>query len=93
MIFKLREIREKKGIPMKKMADELGIALSTLSQIEKGNIKLSIDKLEPIANIFDINISELFGEEISNSVRFLKIRYYKNLSNFTFNARDEFDNF
>jgi transcriptional regulator with XRE-family HTH domain len=91
MIFRLREIREARGIQMKEMAKKLGVAVSTLSQIENGNIKPSIDRLEPIANILDVNIGELFGEMVSDNVRILKIKYYQNLMNIIFNDEKEFN--
>lgn len=81
MNFKLREIRENKKISMKAFAKEMGIAISTLSQIEKNNINLTTDKLEKLAGILDVSIGELFGEIPISSNKMYAIKFYPKLMN------------
>lgn len=48
-------------LTQEEMAEKLGISVNGYSKLERGISKLSLEKLEQIANIFQINVSELYS--------------------------------
>lgn len=60
---KLREMRLKKKIASKDMADKLGISVAFYSQIENKNRRLTYDMAVNIANIFKCKPDYIFYEE------------------------------
>lgn len=59
---KMRAIREGKGIGLRKLAKELGVSPSFVSQIEKNKAKPSIDTLQRITETLDISITDLIDD-------------------------------
>lgn len=59
---KMRAIREGKGIGLRKLAKELGVSPSFVSQIEKNKAQPSIDTLKRITASLDISISDLIDD-------------------------------
>lgn len=55
----IRTIREIKQWTQEEMAEKLDMSLNAYSKIERGKTKLNFDKLEQIAQIFQINVAEL----------------------------------
>ncbi len=60
---KLKDIREKQKIPMRKVADEIGVHYTYINKIENGQTA-SLDKLEKLCDYYNISITSLFGEEV-----------------------------
>ncbi|MBY0426616.1 MAG: helix-turn-helix domain-containing protein [Cytophagales bacterium] len=58
----IKELRKKKGITQKSMAERLFMSRSTFSKIESGNTNLYYDTLASISKILDIPISEIIKE-------------------------------
>lgn len=58
----IRELRLEKGVSQEKLALETDIDRSYISDIEKGNRKVSIVIIEKLAKYFDISISKLFAQ-------------------------------
>ena len=56
---KIRKIREAKDWAQEQMAEKLNMSLNSYAKIERGEIKLYLNKLEQIAQILDIDIVEL----------------------------------
>lgn len=59
---KMRAIREGKGIGLRKLAKELGVSPSFVSQIEKNKAQPSIDTLKRITTTLDISITDLIDD-------------------------------
>lgn len=59
MQLRIKEIAKKKGITMKKIAEELNTSPAMITYYEKGNVSAPIDKIQQIAEILDCEISEL----------------------------------
>lgn len=57
----IRKMRELNQLTQEEMAEKLNISVNGYSKIERGVTKLSLKKLEQIANIFNINVSELYS--------------------------------
>lgn len=54
--FQIKELREKKGISQKALADDLGIAQSTVGNWESGTREPNFDMLKKIAEYFGVSI-------------------------------------
>lgn len=68
MVYKLRErlaakikqYRENCGYSREELSLMLGVDNSYISKLEKGRVNITIDKLEQITQIFNIDVVELF---------------------------------
>ena len=58
----LRLYREKTGHHQNEIAEQAGISISMLSQIERGNVAPSLETLMQVCNVLDIDPSELFRQ-------------------------------
>ena len=58
---KIKELREKENVSQRKLAEELGIARSSINQFEQQYDIIPIKRLNQIANFFDVSIDYLFG--------------------------------
>lgn len=63
---KIRKIREAKDWSQEQMAEKLNMSLSGYAKIERGESKIYLDKLEQIAQVFDIDIIELMQSDGKN---------------------------
>ncbi len=63
MASKLKELRVRKKITSKKMAEQLGISIPFYSQIENRQRRLSYDMAVRIAHIFKTKPDKIFYEE------------------------------
>ncbi|NBI12290.1 helix-turn-helix domain-containing protein [[Haemophilus] felis] len=62
----IRLMREKHKWSQEEMAEKLNMSPSGYSKIERGETKLYLDKLQQIAQIFNIDISELVNSNEKN---------------------------
>ncbi|MEG0450346.1 MAG: helix-turn-helix transcriptional regulator, partial [Lysinibacillus sp.] len=60
---RIKEERKKKNINQKELAQKLGIQNSTLSQYEHGKSEPNQEMLFKIANILEVNVSDLIPSE------------------------------
>lgn len=63
----LRKFRKQKKLTQEELASRIGVIRATYWAYEKGTIMPPYDKLEQIADIFDVSIDELMGRETDNS--------------------------
>ena len=59
---KIRKIREKKQITIKKLASQIGVTESLISQIETNKVSPAIDTLLKIIDILEIDLEYIFSE-------------------------------
>lgn len=59
----LKKFRKKKKLTQEELATKLGVIRATYWAYEKGTIMPPYEKLEQIADIFDITIDELMGRK------------------------------
>jgi transcriptional regulator with XRE-family HTH domain len=59
----LRKLRLEKGFSQEHLANELGVEVSQISRIERGQINTSIAMLYDISKALEINISDFFEFE------------------------------
>ena len=57
---RLRALRKAQGLTLKALSARSGVALSTLSKIELGQITVSYEKLAAAAHALDVDIAQLF---------------------------------
>jgi transcriptional regulator with XRE-family HTH domain len=57
---RLREIRKGHGLTLKALSARSGVALSTLSKMELGQISVSYEKFAAVAKALDVDIARLF---------------------------------
>ena len=60
MGVRLRQIRKGRGLTLKALSVRSGVALSTLSKIELGQIAMSYEKFAAVARALDVDIARLF---------------------------------
>jgi transcriptional regulator with XRE-family HTH domain len=66
----IRSIRELKNYKQDYMADQLGITQRAYSKIENDEVAINVDKLYDIANILQVQVSELLpdqGKQVFNN--------------------------
>lgn len=59
---RLRELRHSRNLTQNKLADELGIAKSTISMYENGNREPDFETLELIADYFNVTLGSLISD-------------------------------
>lgn len=60
----LRILRSQRGYTQEYMADRLGIDTVNYGRIERGQAKLTIDRLEQIADILGIEVADVFAHTL-----------------------------
>ncbi len=58
---RLRRVREERGVTLLELAEQTGISKSTLSRLESGQRKPSLELLLPIAEAHQVPLDELVG--------------------------------
>lgn len=56
----IKKYREKSGLKREELSLKLGRDNSYISKLERYKVNIPIDRIEEIANIFEINIIDLF---------------------------------
>ena len=76
----IKQLREKKGYTQAALAERLGVSDKAISKWETGKGYPDISLLEPLANVFEVSITELIsGNEVSNvnvSANMLRSKFY-----------------
>ncbi|MGX2975190.1 helix-turn-helix domain-containing protein [Ursidibacter arcticus] len=79
----IRTMREMNQFTQEEMAEKLGISINGYSKLERGISKLSLEKLEQIANIFNINVSELYSAKEKGFLCFFSDNNSQNTNYYT----------
>ncbi len=58
--IEIKTLREARGITQAAMAEKLGVAHNNYGKIERGEIKLSVERLKEIIDIFNISMIQFF---------------------------------
>jgi transcriptional regulator with XRE-family HTH domain len=67
---KIRKIREIKGLKQENIADKIGLALSSYGKIERSEIKLSVDRLQSIAQAMDLSMNAILEFDEGLNINF-----------------------
>ena len=55
----IRQLREKNDWPQEDMAERVGLSKNGYAKIERGETNLNLERLEQIANLFDLSVIDL----------------------------------
>ncbi len=66
---RLKEIRARRKLKLSDVAERTGFSTSTLSRLESGNRKPSLDLLLPLAKIYQVPLDDLVGAPASGDPR------------------------
>lgn len=58
---KLRKLRELRNFTQEKVAEHLGLSVAGYSRIERGEVKITLDKLEAISALLGLQTSDLLS--------------------------------
>lgn len=64
----IRQLREKHDLTQEQMAEKIGMTKNGYAKMERGETQLKIERLEQIANIFNVDVRELLKENGDFSV-------------------------
>jgi hypothetical protein len=77
----IKAIRLAKGLKQEDVAEKLGLAPSNYGRVERGLTEISVERLEKIAEIFEMSVSNVLNYDQENPVDFKEdFEYYYNLS-------------
>ena len=65
---KLREIREEKNLPLRKVAALIDIDVAILSKMERGERRITKEVVLKLADIYDYNADELLVSFLSDKI-------------------------
>ena len=69
---RLKQLREKTGLNQSQLAKKIGISEQSISKYERGERKPKIDKLEALADFYDVPVSYIKGDSIQNRLKLLR---------------------
>ncbi len=81
---RIKEVREKKGMSQKELADKIGVSEKTLRRYEKGT-NISVGTLKKIADACDVSFYELAGTKPLNKIVGPKIKKIASQGNMSIN--------
>ena len=79
---KIRIMREVRNWTQEEMAEKLGMSHNGYAKIERGEPKLYLEKLNQIAQIFNINLSDLVSDNDKNVFFFLNETHDQTSANY-----------
>jgi transcriptional regulator with XRE-family HTH domain len=66
---RLRELRHRSGYTLTELAERAGVSLSTLSRLESGQRRPTLDLLLPLARIYQVTLDDLVGVPVPEDPR------------------------
>lgn len=67
----IRQLREQKHWSQERMAEQLKMSTNGYAKIERGESTLNLERLEQVADAFDINVVDLLAMEHQRNVVFM----------------------
>lgn len=62
---KMKSLRKERKLTLKSLAEQTGVSISFLSQVERGKSSVTLESLKKIADTLDVNPSFFFSEDHS----------------------------
>lgn len=59
---KVKRLREINDLSQEDMAEKLNVSKNTYGRLERGEVKISLDRLRKIADIFNIDLSDILKQ-------------------------------
>ena len=63
----IRTLRHQRGWSQEDVANRLGISIPAFSKIETGVTDINLSRLEQIANIYEVNVVQLFALDVEEA--------------------------
>lgn len=57
--WRIKDLREERGLSQRGFAEKIGMSPSCLADVERGSRNISLDNIKRIADGFDISVAEL----------------------------------
>lgn len=70
---KIRFFREQQNLTQEQMANQLGLSTNGYANLERGETRLNVERLEQIANVLGGDVTELMTGGVSKSMLKLNI--------------------
>ena len=64
----VRNLRENRQLPLRKVAAQLDIDTSTFSKVERGDRPISIEYLKPLSQILEVELKEIQVRYLADSI-------------------------
>lgn len=77
---RIRILREEHLFSQEQVAEKMGISPNSYGKLERGETKLTLDKLEQIANIFDMDVVELINSSNDKNISY-QVNHYSSAIN------------
>ncbi|WP_080236673.1 helix-turn-helix domain-containing protein [Spirosoma rigui] len=74
----IRSIRTAKGLKQEEVATKLGMAQSNYARLEKGLTQITVDRLEQLAEVFEMSVAGILSYEVGQQPTTDDINYYIN---------------
>lgn len=71
-------MRELNQLSQQNMADKLQMSINGYSKIERGETRLTVERMKQIAEIFKIDVTELLHEEEKHCILVIGEQYHSN---------------
>ena len=68
---KIKKIRELRGVAVKALAAKLNLSVNGYSKIERGEVDITLSKLEIIARALDVNIQLILDFDVDSFLKAL----------------------
>ena len=69
---RIKKARKFKGITQDVLAENLGVSIGYVSQVERGITKISLDLLAAISSILECDIASLITESATNLSKYME---------------------
>ena len=66
--YKLRELREKKGLTLKQVSEDTGFSISFLSRFENNKSSITLSNLSKLLNYYQTTLAEIVSEDSPNPI-------------------------
>lgn len=76
MSTNIKRLRKENGYTQKELADKLNVGLTSVSAWETGRSKPLMDKVTNMAKLFNVNVSEIVGDNLNNSFEIIPTESY-----------------
>lgn len=72
----IKAIRTEKGLKQEDVAQKMGMAQSNYARLEKGLTQATVERLEQLAEIFELSVSSILSYEAEGSSNKEDVSYY-----------------
>jgi transcriptional regulator with XRE-family HTH domain len=77
--LRIKELMQEKKWSREKLAEAVGVSVTTISNINSGQYSPSLDTLMKIAEVLEVDVRELFNPSKEQSVTYVEVNKAKEL--------------